>query len=276
MSDNQKTPRKTAQVNSERAAAGGSGAHAADLLLQQWFNLSDPAVEEALYDSAVMRQFVGIDPGCEPVPDNTRVCKFRHLLEEHRLGEQILSTVNLHLQAYGVRITRHDRRGNPPARAHFDQESETAARSRDAPDEEGQATVLRDEGAPGGRSQDQNYPHGGGDGGQRRRFGAAARSIARRRDASVGRSGLPRTGRSDSSRRYRYEDRVDEVERAKNRTKSTVRLKVEQVFAVMKLQCGFVKLRYRGLKKNANQLFAVCALVNLCLLRKKLLLLASA
>ena len=42
--------------------------------LQQWFNLSDPAVEEALYDSAVMRQFVGIDLGCEPVPDETTVC----------------------------------------------------------------------------------------------------------------------------------------------------------------------------------------------------------
>ncbi len=48
--------------------------------LQQWFNLSDPAVEEALYDSAVMRQFVGIDLGREPVPDETTVCKFRHLL----------------------------------------------------------------------------------------------------------------------------------------------------------------------------------------------------
>src|SRR5205807_1677834 len=65
--------------------------------LQQWFNLSDPAVEEALYDSAVMRQFVGIDLGCEPVPDETTVCKFRHLLEEHQLGEQILGQVNLHL-----------------------------------------------------------------------------------------------------------------------------------------------------------------------------------
>src|SRR5437870_6134597 len=54
--------------------------------LQQWFNLSDPAVEEALYDSGVMRQFVGIDLGCEPVPDETTVCKFRHLLEEHQLG----------------------------------------------------------------------------------------------------------------------------------------------------------------------------------------------
>src|SRR5438094_4553615 len=73
--------------------------------LQQWFNLSDPGVEEALYDSAVMRQFVGIDLGCEPVPDETTVCKFRHLLEEHQLGEQILGQVNLHLQAQGVRIT---------------------------------------------------------------------------------------------------------------------------------------------------------------------------
>ena len=73
--------------------------------LQQWFNLSDPAVEEALYDSAGMRQFVGIDLGCEPAPDETTVCKFRHLLEEHHLGEQILGQVNLHLQAQGVRIT---------------------------------------------------------------------------------------------------------------------------------------------------------------------------
>src|SRR5437667_6970614 len=73
--------------------------------LQQWFSLSDPAVEEALYDSAVMRQFVGIDLGHEPVPDETTACKFRHLLEEHQLGEQVLGTVNLHLQAQGVRIT---------------------------------------------------------------------------------------------------------------------------------------------------------------------------
>jgi len=73
--------------------------------LQHWFNLSDPAVEEALHDSGVMRQFVGIDLGCEPAPDETTVCKFRHLLEEQRLGEQILGTVNLHLQEQGVRIT---------------------------------------------------------------------------------------------------------------------------------------------------------------------------
>src|SRR6266403_4681322 len=73
--------------------------------LQQWFNLADPAVEEALYDSATLRQFAGIDLGAEPVPDETTVCKFRQLLEEHNLGEEILGTVNLHLQAKGVRIT---------------------------------------------------------------------------------------------------------------------------------------------------------------------------
>src|SRR5271167_1995263 len=64
-----------------------------------------PAVEEALYDSAVLRQFVGIDLGREPVPDETTVCKFRHLLEEHRLGGRMLEAVNLHLQSQGVRIT---------------------------------------------------------------------------------------------------------------------------------------------------------------------------
>ena len=89
----------------------GNGRHPVGLermlriyFLQQWFNLSDPAVEEALYDSGVMRQFAAIDLGREPVPDETTVCKFRHLLEEHGMGAQILHTVNLHLQSKGVKI----------------------------------------------------------------------------------------------------------------------------------------------------------------------------
>src|SRR4029453_133041 len=51
--------------------------------LQQWFNLSDPAAEEVLYDSVAMRQFVGIDLGREPAPDETTILRFRHLLESH-------------------------------------------------------------------------------------------------------------------------------------------------------------------------------------------------
>lgn len=58
--------------------------------LQQWFTLSDPAVEEALDDSRAMRQFVGIDLGCEPVPDETTIGKFRHLLEAHQVGNSSL------------------------------------------------------------------------------------------------------------------------------------------------------------------------------------------
>jgi len=72
-------------------------------------------------------------------------------------------------------------------------------------------------------------------------------------------------------RRYRYKDCVDEPERERNRIKSKVRSRVEHVFGVMKLKFGFVKVRYRGLAKNANRLFATCALVNLYLARPKLL-----
>src|SRR5207302_3932863 len=72
--------------------------------LQQWFNLSDPAAEEALYDSLAMRQFVGIDLGREPAPDETTVCKFRHLLERHGLGRKMLAAVNGHLERHGLKI----------------------------------------------------------------------------------------------------------------------------------------------------------------------------
>src|SRR5713226_6280140 len=73
--------------------------------LQHWFNLSDPAVEEALYDSPTMRAFVGIDLGREPVPDETTVCKFRHLLEQQGLGPQLFDEVGRHLQAQGLTVS---------------------------------------------------------------------------------------------------------------------------------------------------------------------------
>lgn len=74
--------------------------------LQQWFNLSDPAVEEAVYDSASIRAFVEIDLGREPAPDETTVCKFRHLLEKHTLGEKLFQAVNAHFQKHGLKVTR--------------------------------------------------------------------------------------------------------------------------------------------------------------------------
>lgn len=250
--------------------------------LQQWFNLSDPAVEEALYDSAVMRSFVGIDLGGEPVPDETTVCKFRHLLEEHRLGGQMLETVNLHLQSRGVRITtgtivdatilhapsstkNREQKRDPEMhqtkkgkqwyfgmKAHVGVDSKTklihtalvtAAHVADA-------TVLPE------------LLHGE----ETRVWG----DQAYRGQTDVIQQCAPRA-QDCTHRRYRYKDHIDEVERARNRTKSTVRSKVEHVFGVMKLKFGFVKVRYRGLTKNANRLFATCALVNLFLVRKRLL-----
>ena len=250
--------------------------------LQQWFNLSDPGVEEALYDSPVMRQFVGIDLGQEPAPDETTVCKFRHLLEEHRLGDKILGTVNLHLQARGVRITtgtivdatilhaptstknreqqrdpemHQTKKGNQwysGMKAHVGVDSKTkiihtavatlahVADSRVLPD------LLHGE--------------------ETRVWG----DQAYRGQTEVIQECAPRA-QDHTHRRYRYKNGIDEEERAKNRTKSSVRSKVEHVFQVMKLKFGFVKLRYRGLKKNAHQLFVICGLVNLFLSRQKLL-----
>ncbi len=74
--------------------------------IQQWFNLSDRAVEEALYDSRALRQFVGVDLGREPVPDETTSCKFRHLMEKHNLGDQLFHPVIQHLKENGLKVSR--------------------------------------------------------------------------------------------------------------------------------------------------------------------------
>ncbi len=74
--------------------------------IQRGFNLSDPAAEEARYDSHSLRQFVGIDLGREPVPDETTICKFRHLMEKHNLGDQLLHLVNQYLQENGLKVSR--------------------------------------------------------------------------------------------------------------------------------------------------------------------------
>ena len=73
-------------------------------LLQQWFNLSDTAAEEALYDSVAMREFVGIDLGREPAPDQTTIWRFRLLLEHRGVGRQLFAAVGQHLRAAGLKL----------------------------------------------------------------------------------------------------------------------------------------------------------------------------
>ncbi len=250
--------------------------------LQHWFNLSDPAVEEALYDSPVLRQFAGIDLGSEPVPDETTVCKFRHLLEEHRLGGEILETVNLYLQQRGVRIstgtivdatiihapssTKNQQQKRDPEmhqtrkgkqwyfgmKAHVGVDSKTklvhsaVATAANVSD----STVL-----PELLHGDETHVWG---------------DQAYRGQREVIHECSPRA-KDCTNKRYRYKNRIDQVERTKNRTKSRVRSKVEHVFGVLKLKFGFVKVRYRGMAKNANRLFTAFALVNLFMVRKRLL-----
>ena len=73
--------------------------------LQQWCNLSDPAAEEALYDSETMRRFVGIENGRDTIPDESTICLFRHLLEEHRLPDQIFAEVKALLTERGLMMS---------------------------------------------------------------------------------------------------------------------------------------------------------------------------
>jgi IS5 family transposase len=225
--------------------------------------------------------------GCEPVPDETTVCKFRHLLEEHRLGERMLGAVNLHLQAQGIRITT----GTIVDATIIQAPSSTKNREQQRDPEMHQT-----------RKGKQWYfgmkAHVGVDS-KNKLIHTAVATAANVADAAVlpdllhgdetrvwgdgayqGQTEVIRQcaprARDCTQRRCRYKDQIDEVERAKNRTKAKVRAKVEHVFGVMKLKFGFVKVRYRGLKKNANRLFATCALVNLYLVRNKLLRTAAA
>lgn len=74
--------------------------------LQNWFELSDPATDEAIYDSRAMRQFVSIDLDKEPAPDETTILKFRHLMEKHYLGDELFQQVNDYLIKNGLKVNR--------------------------------------------------------------------------------------------------------------------------------------------------------------------------
>src|ERR1700709_1441736 len=72
--------------------------------LQHWYNLSDPAAEEAVYDSLSPRRLVGTDLGSEPVPDETTILTIRQLPERHRLGKPLFGRVNEHLASRGLKV----------------------------------------------------------------------------------------------------------------------------------------------------------------------------
>lgn len=251
--------------------------------LQQWFNLADPAVEDALYDSNAMRHFAGIDLGREPVPDETTVCKFRHLLERHGLGAKIFARVNGYLERHGMKIgtgtivdatileapssTRNKREQRDPEmhqvrkgnewhfgmKAHVGVDAETrlvhsvAATAANVADSKMLPELLHgNEEAVWG---DQAYQ------GQQ---AVLAEHAPKAEDKTC--------------RRWRSKLHQWPEVREANRIKSKIRSRVEHVFKTLKLDFGFRKVRYRGIAKNLNRLQVSFALVNLVTAQKHLAL----
>jgi IS5 family transposase len=254
--------------------------------VQQWFNLSDPGVEEALYESPVLQRFVGVDLGAAPAPDETTICRFRHLLEEHDLCGMILDAVNIHLESKGIKIATgtivdatiiHAPSSTKNASGERDPEMHQTKKGNqwyfglkahvgvDAK----QGTVHTVVTTAANVADSRVLPdllHGEerkvwGDGGYQGQTEAIKEAAPKAQDMTC--------------KRTRYKNRVDELQRAKNRSKSSVRAKVEHPFRILKRIFGFDKVRYRGLAKNHHRLCACFALVNLYLHRKRLVGLAQ-
>ncbi|ADG20834.1 IS5 family transposase [Paraburkholderia atlantica] len=250
--------------------------------VQHWFNLADFACEEALYDSASLRRFVGIDLGCEPVPDATTLLKFRRLLETHKLGEQLFAEVGRVLQGGGMKLksgtivdatiigapssTKNEQKARAPemhqtrkgrqwyfaAKLHIGVDSQSGLVH---------SAVL----TPANVHDKHPLPqllHGR----EQRVYGDSAYASQK----ALIHSKAPKA-RDFTNQRTRRAREVDEVQRCKNRNKSKIRARVEHVFAVVKRLWGFTKVRYRGLEKNANWAFVALALANVYLSRRKLI-----
>jgi len=254
--------------------------------LQHWFNLSDPAAEEALYDSPSLRRFAGVDLGHAPAPDETTILNFRHLLERHELCGALLDAVNHYLEDRGIRIGTG---------------TIVDATIIHAPSSTKNATGTRDPAMHQTRKGNQWYfgmkAHIGVDSkeGIVHSLCSTAASVADKHMLPDLLHGAERKVWGDgayqgqgeairkaapqaqdmTSRRTRYGKIVDELQRRKNRTKAKIRAKVEHPFRILKRVFGLVKVRFRGLKKNHDHLCAAFALVNLYLHRKRLVALGA-
>lgn len=249
--------------------------------VQQWFNLSDPGVEELLYESPAVRRFVGVDLGIAAAPDETTILRFRHMLERHDLGGLMLDAVNIHLEAKGIKIATgtivdasiiHAPCSTKNASGERDPEMHQTRKGNqwyfglkahigmDA--KEGHVhSVATSAASVADMHMLPDLLHGEerkvwGDGGYQGQTEAIQEAAPKAQDMTC--------------KRTRFKDYVDELQKKKNRSKSKVRAKVEHVFRILKRVFGFDKVRYRGIAKNHNRLCANFALVNLYMHRKRL------
>jgi IS5 family transposase len=249
--------------------------------MQQWFNLSDPGVEELLYESPVIRRFIGVDLGIAAAPDETTILRFRHLLEKHDLGGMMLDAVNVHLEARGIKIqtgtivdatiihapssTKNESKQRDPEMHQTKKGNQwyfglKAHIGVDA--KEGHVhSVATSAANVADMHMLPDLLHGEerkvwGDAGYQGQTEAIQEAAPKAQDMTC--------------RRTKFKDYVDELQKKKNRSKSSVRAKVEHPFRIVKRVFGFDKVRYRGIAKNHNRLCANFALANLYMHRKRL------
>lgn len=251
-------------------------------LLQQWFNLSDPAMEEMLIDSESMRRFAGINLMDDPVPDETTILKFRHLLEQHRLTEQLFREVGLLLTERGLLLHQ----GTIVDATIISAPPSTKNRERQRDPEMSQTKkgntwhfgmkahigVDLDSGlvhtlvTTTGKESEQNVLpellHGAedevlGD----RGYGSKADRVL----AEAAGIALRTAHRTTRGKELTLQQALE------NKVIASLRAVVEFPFRVIKRQWGHAMVRYRGLAKNTAQLHTLFALANLYQVRPRLL-----
>ena len=249
--------------------------------LQQWFNLSDPQAEDAIYDSESMRRFAGVELGDDVVPDETTILRFRHLLEQHQLTAVIFDEIGSLLEARGLLMrsgTIVDATiiaapsSTKNATATRDPEMKQTRKGRNwhfgmklhiGTDPRGIVhTVKATDAAVADITQLPNLVHGQ----EREVFGDQAYWKEDDREFLESWGIRYRINRRPNSRQP-----LSERWRMINRARSRTRACGEHAFRVIKQLWGFTKVRYRGLAKNLARAQTMFALANLYQVRRQLL-----
>jgi IS5 family transposase len=248
--------------------------------LQQWFDLSDPAAEDAIYDSESMRRFAGVELSDDAVPDETTILRFRRLLEEHQLTEHIFGWVRGLLETNGLLMktgtivdatiisapsSTKNATGTRDPEMHQTRKGKTwyfGMKVHVGTDPHGLVhSLTTTDAAASDLGQLPVLLHGD----ERALYGDRAYWSEGDRQAAAA-AGV----RYRVNRRGTATHPVSERWRKINQARSRVRARGEHAFHVVKTLWGFTKVRYRGLAKNTARVFTLFALANLYLVRHKL------
>ena len=250
--------------------------------IQHWFNLADLACEEALYDSASLRRFVGIDLGREPVPDATTLLRFRKLLNDNKLGEALFAQVGQVLQSKGFKVntgtivdatiisapssTKNADKARDPEMHQTRKGQQWYFGMKLHIGVDSQSGLAHSAVVTAANVHDKHPLPDLLHGNEQRVYGDSA--YASQKDLIHSKAAKAKDFTNQRSRRKGI---INEETRSKNRNKSRIRARVEHVFGVVKRLWGFGKVRYRGLKKNATRAFTALALANIYLSRERLM-----